>query len=109
MDAPALDRGDVPEAADDVGAVGPADVHGRVLAAVPVLGVRRGLPVVHAEGADPGRLPRRVRPLAVRGPQRRQRQARQGRVRLLEVGGEVADRVEGREVRLRLCRPRFDI
>lgn len=75
LDTAAHHRRHVPGHAVAHAAVRHAALRGSLLQALPLLGVRRGLPVVHcAEGAQ-GQQPRRLRPVAVRRAQRRQPQA----------------------------------
>lgn len=100
MDPFALDRCNISKDTVLLTTGRPKDLLGRLLEALPVLGVRGRLPILHGHTADCCWQSRRVRPVAVRSTQRRQYQAGQEHFRLQQVGREVADRVEGRQVRL---------
>lgn len=80
LDAAALHRGDIPGAAVADAAVGPAELRRALLQAVPVLGVRRGLPGLHGATEAAGVEPGGVFAVALPGAQRRQSEAGQARV-----------------------------
>lgn len=71
LDAPALHRGAVPRGPLRDAAVRPRGLRGTLREAVPLLAMRRGLPVVHCAAEARGREPGRVRDVALRRAQRR--------------------------------------
>lgn len=101
LDAPPLDRGAVPRGTLRDAAVRPRRLRGTLRKAVPLLAVRRGLPIIHRAAEARGGQPGRVRDVALRRAQRGQSEAGKARVRLQAVGAEVEDGVERWELRLR--------
>lgn len=80
LDTPPFHRGTVPRTALADAEVGSAGLCRALLQAVPVLGMRRGLPGLLGSAEASGEQPRRVFAVAVPGSQRRQQEAGEARV-----------------------------